>query len=467
MKLIKFININLFLFILLTSCTNNCTDPVENETPNKLYPYEITYDEATFKHRRDALLNRVPDNSIILIVTNDIYNRNDDIDYAFRPSSNFYYLTGFDEPNAIAIIRESDGIPNESELIMFVENREGGALQWLGPVYGTEGAMEYFFADMAYNYEDFTTIVEDYVENDDVIYSNIEINQTVLEIFNEIGLQSLDLRELDETINELRKIKSSIEISAIQNAVDVSIQAFQEALKIIEPNTYEYEVEATFNYITSLNGCPNKAFPTIVASGPNINILHYQNNDRKMLDGELVMIDFGAEYGYYASDITRTIPVNGKFTNEQAIVYNIVLEAHKKAIANAAPGVSYYDLYWQNVEFIIDKLLEKEIISGVRDEIISSGRYRQYVVAGLGHCVGLDVHDPFPKQLNGDKILEENMVLAFEPHIYLFEGDQTVNSNYWKVSARIEDDILITATGSEILSSDLPIEIDSIEELMK
>lgn len=467
MNYMRITTLFLLLILFTESCTKKCTDSTDNSNIEKLYPYEIIYDETTFKQRRNAIINILPDKSIILLVTNDTYLRNGTVDYKFRPASDFYYLTGFYEPNAIAIIRESNINPGDSELIMFVEHREGGALQWLGPVYGPEGAIEYFHADEAYNYLKFETNLENYIGAGDIVYSNIEINQTVLELFNEIGILSLDLREFEETIDELRKIKSPIEISAIQNAVDVSVQAFQEALKIIEPNIYEYEVEATFNYVTSLNGCPNKAFPTIVASGPNINILHYQINDRKMLDGDLVMIDFGAEYGYYASDITRTIPVNGKFSPEQATVYDIVLEAHKTAIANAAPGVSYYDLYWNNVEYIIDKLLDNGIISGNRDEIISSGRFRQYVVAGLGHCVGLDVHDPFPRELSGDKILEENMVLAFEPHVYLFSDDQTVNPDYWNISARIEDDILITSSGSEVLSDNLPIEIELIEELMK
>ncbi|MFC1550199.1 aminopeptidase P N-terminal domain-containing protein [Candidatus Neomarinimicrobiota bacterium] len=467
MRYLGILNLFLLILFLFISCNNNCTDPIDNDSPEKLYPYEITYDEATYKQRRNVLINQIPNNSIVLIVTNDMYLRNGTVDYMFRPASNFYYLTGFDEPNAIAIIRESNSVPNESELIMFVEHREGGALQWLGPVYGPEGAMEYFYADMAYNYEDFSSTIEDYLEDIDAIYSNIEINQTVLSIFNQAITDPVEINEFDEYINDLRKIKSSLEISSIQNAVDVSVQAFKEALQIIEPNIYEYEVEATFNYISSLNGCPNKAFPTIVASGPNINILHYQNNDRNMLDGDLVMIDFGVEYGYYASDVTRTIPVNGHFTSEQSTIYEIVLEAHKRNIAAAAPGVSYFDIFWHNVEYIIDKLIENEIISGNRDDIISTGRYRQYIPAGLGHCIGLDVHDPFPREESGDKILEENMILAFEPHVYLFEGDQTVNSDYWNVSARIEDDILITAGGSEVLSSELPIEIDLIEELME
>jgi Xaa-Pro aminopeptidase len=185
-----------------------------------------------------------------------------------------------------------------------------------------------------------------------------------------------------------------------------------------------------------------------------------------MKDGDLVMIDFGAEYGYYASDITRTVPVNGKFTSEQATIYNIVLEAHKNAINSAKPGISYYDLYWQNVEFILEQLINNNIVQGNKNDLIATWEFRKYIVAGLGHCIGLDVHDPFPRDFNGEKILKENMVLAFEPHVYLYEGDETVNQNYWGVSARIEDDILIKESGAVILSDDLPIEIHDIEELL-
>ena len=209
------------------------------------------------------------------------------------------------------------------------------------------------------------------------------------------------------------------------------------------------------------------AFPPIIASGPNINILHYSSNSREMQNGDLVMIDYGAEYGYYAADITRTLPVNGKFTPQQATIYNIVLEGLQTVINEAASGKSYYDLYYLNRDILLDRLLEKGIISGNKNQIISSGQYRQYIPAGLAHPVGLDVHDPFPRETNGDKILKENMILAFEPHIYLYENDRTVNPDYWNVSARIEDVVLITSNGAQVLSSTLPIEITDIEAMMK
>lgn len=457
------------LIMLIVGCTKEIIGPSEIKFPGKLYPYETYYDSLTFKQRRDDLMHQLPNNALVIITTNDIYLRNGDVDYEFRPASNFFYLTGFDEPNAVAIIRNDRADFNSSELIMFVEKREGTLVRWLGPVYGPEGAMEYFGADSAYEFEEFGPRVSSYLQTGEYgsIYSNLEINQSVADSFYESVADTFPINNLDQIVDAMRMVKSPIEISLIQKAVDVSVQAFYEGIQTITPGMYEYEVDALFDYIVRLNGCPRIAFPTIVASGPNINVLHYQANQRKMQDGDLVMIDFGAEYGYYASDITRTIPVNGKFTSQQATIYQIVLDVHRAVLNAAAPGVSYYDLYLLNRDMILDKLLEKGIVSGNISDIISSYTYRQYIPAGLGHCVGLDVHDPFQIEKNGDKILRENMVLAFEPHIYLSEDDQTVNPDYWNVCARIEDDVLITASGYEILSQDLPVEIANIENLMK
>jgi len=478
MEKIKLLLYGLLLYSIL-SCTENILTPVESGLPIQLYPYETIYDAATFQERREALVNSIPNRAFALVSTNDIYLRNGDIDFEFRPASNFFYLTGFDEPNAIAIIRKKvyGGLdhPNlkpdlsESELIMFVEERSGVLAQWLGPVYGPGGAMEFFYADTAYGISEFKTVISSILDAQlyESIYANLEVNESLADSFFNCGSIIPPILDINELVDKQRVIKSDIEINSIQKAVDVSVQGFSEAMRNIEPGMYEYEVEAIFDYVLRLNGCRRTAFPTIIASGPNINILHYTANNRKMLSSDLVMIDYGAEYGFYAADITRTLPVNGKFTTEQATIYNIVLEALRTAINEAAPGVSYYDLYYLNLDIILERLLEKGIITGNKSEIISSGRFRQYIPAGLGHPVGLDTHDTFPNETNGDKILKENMVMAFEPHIYLYEGDQTVNPDYWNVSARIEEVILITNTGSQVLSSRLPVEIGEIEAIMK
>ena len=478
METIRLLLLGLLIYSML-SCTENILTPVEAELPVKLYPYETIYDAATFEERRETLVNSLPNSAFALVSTNDIYLRNGDIDFEFRPASNFFYLTGFDEPNAIAIIRKKvyGGIDkpglnsgfSQSELILFVEERSGVLAQWLGPVYGPEGAMEFFNADTAYGISEFKSVISSILDAQlyESIYTNIEVNESAADSFFNCGSTIPPLLNINVLVDKQRVIKSIIEINSIQKAVDVSVQGFSESMRKIEPGMYEYEVEAIFDYVLRLNGCPRTAFPTIIASGPNINILHYTANNRKMLSGDLVMIDYGAEYGYYAADVTRTLPVNGKFTTEQATIYNIVLETLNAVIDGASAGVSYYDLYYLNLDIILERLLEKGIITGNKSEIISSGRYRQYIPAGLAHPVGLDTHDPFPRETSGDKILKENMVMAFEPHIYLNEGDQTVNPDYWNVSARIEEVVLITNTGSQILSSSLPVEIGEIEAIMR
>ena len=478
MEKIRLLLLGFLIFSILT-CTENILTPVESGLPIQLYPYETIYDAATFEERRETLVNSLPNSAFALVSTNDIYLRNGDIDFGFRPASNFFYLTGFDEPNAIAIIRKkvyggfnqpglNSGL-SHSELILFVEERSGVLAQWLGPVYGPEGAMEFFNADTAYGISKFKSVISSILDAQlyESIYANLEVNESLADSFFNCGSTIPPLLDVNEFVDKQRVIKSQLEIDLIQKATDVSVQGFQEAMNFIEPGIYEYEVEAIFDYVLRLNGCPRTAFPTIIASGPNINILHYTANNRKMLSGDLVMIDYGAEYGYYAADVTRTLPVNGKFSTEQATIYNIVLETLNAVIDGASAGVSYYDLYYLNIDIILDRLLEKGIITGNKSEIISSGRYRQYIPAGLGHPVGLDAHDPFPRETSGDKILKENMVMAFEPHIYLNEGDQTVKPAYWNVSARIEDVVLITSAGTQILSSSLPAEIGEIEATMK
>jgi len=459
-----------YLLFFIFACTEEITSPPIEiiDYPDKLSPYETFYDEATFKQRRNDLLENLPEGSFAVITTNDLYLPSGEENYDFRPDNSFYYLTGFDEPNSAAVIRPSSINTTGHELILFVETRESWEVQWLGPVYGTEGAVEFFHADSAYDIEDFGRLIKSYLINGSYqsVFENLDINQNISDLFYNCGAQVPASYNINDIVDHMRVIKSPIEISAIQKAVDVTVQGFTEFIKAIEPNMYEYEVEAIFDFIVRTNGCERTAFPSIVASGPNINILHYTANQRQMLNGDLVMIDAAAEYCYYAADITRTLPVSGTFTQEQRTVYQIVLDTHKAILDAAAPGVSYYDLYYLNRNMMIDGLLEHGIISGTREEIIADNSYRKYVDTGLGHPVNLYVHDPFPAEPSGDKLLKENMVMAIEPHIYLNEGDETVASSYWNCSARIEDIILITSDGCEILSDNLPMEISEIESLM-
>ncbi len=459
--------VKMLLIVLMTFIFTNCTEEIINQEvspfPEKLTNYESSFDKTIAKQRRIDLMNSLPGDALVVLTTNSIYLRNGDIDYEFRAESNYYYLTGFEEPNSIAVIRKS---ASNVELIMFVEKeRTGTSLNWLGQVIGINGAKSIYGADSAYAYQDFQKYIRSYLNTGKYksVYSNLSVNKEVLDLFNNCGALIPTVNSVSTIVSQNRVIKSINEISAIKKSADVAHQSFFQAVKMIKPGKYEYEIEAVMDLVTKMNGCKRMAFPSIIASGKNVNTLHYDANRSLMQSGDLVMIDFGAEYSFYASDVTRTFPVNGKFSAEQATVYSIVLEAYKAVIQAAKPGVSYQTLSSLSRDIIITRMLEKGIITGNKQNIIASGQYRSFIPAGLGHCVGLDVHDPSPK----DYILKENMVYAFEPHIYLYEGDTLIKQNFWNASARIEDTVLITATGCEVLGKKFPIEIDEIEKLMK
>jgi Xaa-Pro aminopeptidase len=460
----------ILLFVLLLSCTRTVSGPGEpSEFPSKLYPYEVVFDAAAYKQRREDLVAQLPPGALILVTTNSIPSRNGDVDYEFRPASVFYYLTGFDEPNAVALIRRRTGGAGNSELIMCVEERSAAAAQWLGPVYGPEGARKLFGADSAYASAALVTVLSGYLDSAKVlrVYANLYDNDETTQAFRDAGGDALEVFDVNTLVDGMRVIKTSLELKHLRRAIDVSVQSFQQGIRAVKPYAYEYEVESIFDLMRRLNGCPRTAFGTIVASGPNITTIHYTSNSRQMLGGDLVMIDFGAEYGYYAADVTRTFPVSGTFAPEQAAIYEIVNASLGEIMAAAAPGVDFSTLSLRNTEFLIDGLIRTGVISGTRQAIISSGQYRLYIPAGLGHPIGLDVHDPWSRDVNTGRILRENMVLAIEPHIYLGASDLTVAPAYRGICVRIEDDILITNTGCEVMSKSLPRARVDIEGMMK
>jgi Xaa-Pro aminopeptidase len=444
--------------VLLPGCADTVIEPSDRALPAKLYPYEVTYHAALYKQRRDALMQRIPAGHIVLAATNSVYLRNGDIDYDFRPASTFYYLTGFEEPNAVAVLREETGSPGSYEFVMFVEGRRTSPVQWLSPVVGPEGAVQHFGADSAYEIEYFPSLLAEYLGSGTVhgTYANLDANDDVKSIFESEAGSDISLHDLNALVDEMRLVKVPLEIGLIRRAVDVSTQALVEGIRATRPRAYEYEIQAMLELVLRLNGCPRTSFPTIVASGPNITTIHYNLNSRVMQDGDLVMIDFGAEYGYYAADLTRTIPVNGRFKPEQATIYEIVKKSHDAVLAAVAPGADFNTLTSLNTDILVDGLLQRGVISGNKAAIISSGQYRLYIPAGLGHQLGLDVHDPWPRDEGNSRVLRENMVLAIEPHIYLNAEDQTVSPAFRGVCARIEDDILITSGGCEVLSVLLP-----------
>ncbi len=457
------------LLLLVLGCKEAVTDLVDDGYPSPVVSQEVLYDAAIFKQRRDALVQNIPTGSIVFLTTTEVFNRNGDVSFDFRPSSTFYYLTGFQEPNALAVIRMKSGSTTASELILFVEERTASEIQWLGSVAGIAGAIQYFKADSAYDEAQWSSLVGSYLAGGGItsIYANLADNAAVDPVLRGLAGSTVSVMDVKTLVNAMRPIKSSIEIESLRRAARVSVQAFDEAITSVKPQMYEYEMAAVMEFILRLNGCPRLSFPTIVASGPNIVTIHYAANSRQMQDGDLVMADYGAEYGYYAADVTRTVPVNGTFTREQGVVYDIVKEAYDAIVTAALPGANFATLSAMQRDLIIDRMIQASIITGDRSAIVSSGQYRLYIPAGMGHLVGLEVHDPWPTEAGGARILRENMVMAIEPHIYLGLTDASVAPAYRGVCARIEDDLLITSAGNEVLSRGLPTARTEIEAMMR
>jgi len=460
------LGLSLLFALLFIHCGKTGTEPGGPEIPTKLYPYEIAYDSAAFKSRRDRLAQSLPPGSAIVLATHELFLRNGDVQFVFRPASTFYYLTGFEEANAAAIIRPRGD--SGSEFILFVGERDSAATQLLGPAIRTSEAMKYFGADTAYGIASLPTYIQANLAagQTQAIYSNASDNEAFATTLDSAvnGVQVLDVIP---KVDSLRFIKDEREIQLIQKSVDVSVQAFKEGIRSVKAGKYEFEVEAVFDLVSRLNGCPRTAFTTIIASGPNSETIHYTANNRQMRAGDLVLIDFGTEYGYYAADLARTVPVNGAFTPEQAAVYDIILKTQDSVMSLVKPGVDFYGLFKTSASLLIEGLLRQGVISGDKDEIMASNRYLEYAPTGLGHPVGLDVHDPVAFNPEGIPVLSEGVILALEPGIYLKSNDLSVTEGYRGICIRLEDDVRVTASGYELLSRDLPRAREEIEALVR
>jgi Xaa-Pro aminopeptidase len=267
-------------------------------------------------------------------------------------------------------------------------------------------------------------------------------------------------------LHEMRLFKDEDEISIMKKACSISAQAHIRAMKSVKPGMFEYELEAEYVHEFMKNGARDCAYTPIVGSGNNSCILHYNQNDRKMENGDLVLVDAGCEYQGYASDITRTFPVNGKFSPEQKLIYEIVLEAHKNCIEMLKPGISWMDVHRQSIETITKGLIEINLLSGSLEENIEKENYSKFYMHRVGHWLGLDVHDVGGYGSEGDwRLMEPGMVTTIEPGIYIKEGLEGVPEEFHKIGVRIEDDVLITDDGYEILSSEVPVDVESIEKL--
>lgn len=411
-----------------------------------------------FRDRRTRLLERMDTLSVAVFTSAEPKVRSQDVNYRYRQESNFLYLTGLNEPGCFLLLVPS-GVEVEGSLskeILFVPARDNRRMAVTGSLPDMQTLRQTTACAVLPN-DQFQTILSRSLPNVETLYYAPNLgffHEPVMdkryfvdrELKKELAAQypSLKVKSLGATLAHLRQIKGEEELQLMQRAIDITCDALREAMKTAEPGMYEYELQAVIEYVFSRSGTRYTAFPSIIGSGPNSLILHYEENRRKMEKSDVVVMDVGAEYGGYAADVTRTIPVSGKFTEEQKTVYNIVLQAQRAGIAAIRPGVKFADV---NVA-----------VKGV----IEAAGYGKFIRHGSTHYVGLDVHDV------GDyATLEPGMVVTVEPGIYIPEGAEEVGKGYWNIGMRIEDDVLVTETGSKILSNGAPREIKEIERLMK
>ena len=427
-----------------------------------------------FAKRRQQLMEIMGPNSIAILPNAEVSTRNRDVDYPYRSDSNFHYLSGFDEPESVIVI--IPGRPH-GEYLLFCRERKLEKEIWNGYRAGQEGAIKNFDADDSYPISDLDDILPGLLEDREKIFytmGNIaSFDQRIVGFLNHLrqaarqGRHSpTEIIELDHCLNELRLFKSSAEIKAMRKAGEISAKAHIRAMRFTQPGHWEYQVEAEILHEFMGNNCRSSAYPSIVGGGESGCILHYVENNHKLKNNDLLLIDAGAEYDFYAGDITRTFPVNGKFTPSQKALYTIVLNAQKAAIAAVKPGNHWNQPHEAAVRVLTAGLIDIGLLEGKLEELIENNSYREFYMHRTGHWLGMDVHDVGDYKVGGEwRLLEPGMVLTVEPGIYIRDLEH-IPKKWHFTGIRIEDDVLVTKKGNEVLSALAPKEIDEIETLM-
>ena len=434
--------------------------------------------QAQYRQRREQLMSKIG-NGTAIFRSAPMAVMHNDVEYAFRQDSDFFYLTGFNEPQAVALLA-----PHHSEhrFVLFVQPKDREKEVWSGYRCGVEAAKQEYGADEAYPIAELDEKLPQYLDSADRIYYHIGRDrafndqilnhwQRLMRTYPKRGTGPIAIEDTGPILHSIRLFKSQGELELMRHAADIAVEAHNYAMEIAAPGRYEYEIQAEMERIFRLRGGMGPAYPTIVASGANACILHYIENNRQMQDRDLLLIDAGCAYNYYNSDITRTFPVGGKFTPEQKTLYEIVLEAQKQAIAQVQPGNPYKQIHDTAVRVLTVGLVELGILKGEIDKLIEEEKYKPYYMHRTGHWLGLDVHDVGVYQHGEDKpqILQPNQVLTVEPGLYIVPNtklaeDQPETDPRWVgIGIRIEDDVLVTSTGHEVLTAGVPKNVAQVE----
>ena len=415
-----------------------------------------------FAQRRAKVFELMQDDSLFLVFSDIERRRNDGCDYPFRQDSYFWYLTGFNEPNSALLLRKQQG---EQQAIMFVRPSDKLLEIWNGRRLGVDNAPQTLLMDTAYAIDEFVPQFKNLAQKQTALYYAPKQQPWGDALLEQSAVEFLSVFNWKPMLGEMRLFKSENEIALMQQAGQISALAHIKAMQQTRPNRLEYEVESDILHEFNRFGARYPSYNSIIAGGENACILHYSENDMPLRDGDLVLIDAGCEFALYAGDITRTFPVNGKFTEAQKAIYEIVLQAQKRAIELLVPGSSIAKTNEEVIRIKTEGLVRLGVLKGDVDELIEQKAYREFYMHGLGHWLGLDVHDVGEYGENRDRTLEAGMVLTVEPGLYLSK-EADIPEQYKGIGIRIEDNLLITDYGNKNLTSAAPKEIADIEKLM-
>jgi Xaa-Pro aminopeptidase len=422
----------------------------------------------------EEFMRRMDPNSVAIIPSAHETTRSNDTQYRFRQDSDFYYLTGFEEPDSIAVIRPS----HETKYTLFVRPRDPEREIWDGRRAGVEGAKSEFGANESFPTSEFDAKLQEFLDGAEKLYYRLGVNRDLDDtIIRQIArMRSLNRKPIHppETIvdpativHEMRVLKSAEEIELMQRAADIAAEAHVEAMKAVRPGMQEYQVEALIEQIFREKGASAPAYTSIVGAGANATVLHYINNDGELHDGELLLVDAGAEYKGYASDITRTFPINGRFTKPQREIYDLVLKAQMSCVEMVRPGVTHDQLKQHSIEVLTEGMVELGLLKGKTEELIKEKKYEKFYMHGLGHMLGIDVHDVGRYYYGQEsRALEAGVVMTVEPGIYISPETKDIPSQYLGIGVRIEDDVLATSNGPRVLTNKVPKQAEEIESLM-
>jgi Xaa-Pro aminopeptidase len=432
--------------------------------------------QTEFKKRRKQLMQRIGKGNIALLGSSSTKVRNRDVHYPYRQDSDFYYLTGFSEPDALAVF-----IPGreQGEYILFCREFDVTKALWEGAHAGLEGATRDFQADDAFPIDDLDDILPGLLENKHKVFypmgRDSDLDHHLLDWINHIKSQSRsglvapgELVSLEHILHEMRLFKSTEEIKLMRHAAEVSAQGHVKAMQRCKAGLYEYQIEAELVHHFMQEGLRSVAYPSIVAGGKNACVLHYTENTDKLKNGDLLLIDAGAECDHYAADITRTFPVSGRFSEPQKQLYQLVLDAQAAAIEQIKPGAPWNLAHDAAVETLTKGLVALGLLEGKVKSLIKKEKFKQFYMHRTGHWLGMDVHDVGDYKVDQKwRLLESGMVLTVEPGLYIPVDCPSVDEKWRGIGIRIEDDVLVTERGHEVLTRGVPKTIPEIEALMQ